>query len=639
MSSRPEILGAFIELQLSCLSPAGAPVIDDSEVVASEVFAYLGSVPGVLTDAVGVILDQIDATSRVVAGGPFATRPLDRREAVLNRLWDDELWHDLVSLVARVSWLVIYSRDPARSQVGFSLPPNLPAPVDLPPPPPASLDVGYDVCVIGSGAGGALVASRLAEAGRNVLLVEEGPWVSPKDHPVRDDRALALLYRNSGLQPAWPELGRVFMKHGVSFITVLQGRVVGGGPTVNNAIHLPIEKGRWTTWRNDFDFPVDWPDLENGLQTVATDLGVSTNEMRNAMGERSKKFEAGARALPLRVADLPLSVRECVGCGGCNVGCRFGLKTGGLHGPRPAGAVRSYLERALAAGVRVRSNLRAVRFEPKFLTRRVAAVVCRDGTGGNREVAIKAQSFVLAAGPIASSKILRKSAFQILSPVGKGLSANVVTPVFALLDHEIPPGEKNPGVQMCVYVDQGGRLLESWFHYPGSLAAALPGWLRDHASVMKSYRRLAVCAAVVPTGNHGEIGLGGDLVLSLSDAELAQMREGVLSVADAFFASGAEAVFPGTMRPFTIRSNHQDEDRAAFLKLVAGPADLVQSTAHPQGGNALGRSAARSVVSPDFHLFDFDNLFVADTSLFPAGCHRNPQMTTMALAHLVATHI
>jgi choline dehydrogenase-like flavoprotein len=93
------------------------------------------------------------------------------------------------------------------------------------------------------------------------------------------------------------------------------------------------------------------------------------------------------------------------------------------------------------------------------------------------------------------------------------------------------------------------------------------------------------------------------------------------------------------MRPFTIRSNHQDEDKAAFLNLVAGPADLVQSTAHPQGGNALGRSAARSVVSGEFHLFDFDNLFVADTSLFPAGCYRNPQMTTMALAHLAAAHI
>jgi len=639
MTPKQKVLGAFVELQLSCLSPAEGPVIDDPKAIASEVFEYLDSVPGVLTDAVGLILGHVDAVSRVSAGGPFATRPLDRREEVLNRLWNDPLWHDLVSLVARVSWLVIYSREPARAQVGFSLPPDLPPPVDVPPPPAAPLDAVYDVCVVGSGAGGALVAARLAEAGRNVLLVEEGPWVSPKDHPVRDDRALALLYRNSGLHPAWPEAGQIFRKRGVSFITVLQGRVVGGGPTVNNAIHLPIAKERWQAWRDEFDFPVDWPDLEGALEAVSSDLGVSTAEMRSAMGERSKAFEAGANALGLPLRDLPLSVRSCVGCGGCNVGCRFGLKTGGLHGPRPAGAVRGYLERALAAGVHVRANLRVVRFRPKFLTRRVEAALCRDRSGGGRETAVKAGSFVLAAGPIEASNVLRRSAFQILSPVGKNISANVVTPVFALLDREIPPGEKNPGIQMCVYVDQGGRLLESWFHYPGSLAASLPGWLRDHASVMKQYRRLAVCAVVVPTGNHGEIGLGGDLVLSLSDAELARMKEGVLGIADAFFAAGAESVFPATMSPFAIRAGHRDEDAAAFRQLVAGPADLAQSTAHPQGGNALGRHAAKSVVGPDFHLFDFDNLFVADTSLFPAGCLRNPQLTAMALAHLAADRV
>ena len=637
--SKQKTLAAFVELQLSCLAPAGAPPLDDGGAIATEVFDYLGTVPGILTDAVGAILDHVDATSRVAAGGPFATRPLAKREAVLDKLWNDKVWHDLVSLVARVTWLVIYSRDQARAAVGFSLPPDLPAPVDVPPPAPAPLDETYDVCVIGSGAGGALVASRLAEAGRNVLLVEEGPWVSPKDHPVRDDRALALLYRNSGLQPALPEAGHLLQKHGVSFMTVLQGRVVGGGPTVNNAIHLPIEKGRWEAWRDEFDFPVDWPELENAMQVVSSDLGVSTGEMRTAMGGRSKAFEAGANALQMNLGDLPLSVRSCVGCGGCNVGCRYGLKTGGLHGPRPAGAARSYLERALAAGVHVRPNLRALRFEPKGLTRRAAAVVCADGEKKNREVRVKAKAFVLSAGPISSSKILRRSAFQVTSPVGRGISANVTSPVFALLGHDIAPGLRNPGVQMCVFVDEGGRLLESWFHYPGSIAAALPGWLRDHAAVMTGYRRMASCGIVVPTATHGEIGLTGDLVLSLSDAELQQMKDGIVSAADAYFAAGATAVYPATMRPFAIRADHRDEDVAAFRQLVAGPADLSQSTAHPQGGNALGRSASKSVVSPDFHLFDFDNLFVADASLFPAGCFRNPQLTAMALAHLAASRV
>ena len=80
------------------------------------------------------------------------------------------------------------------------------------------------------------------------------------------------------------------------------------------------------------------------------------------------------------------------------------------------------------------------------------------------------------ARSIASSKILLRSVFQVLSPVGQRISANVVLPVFALMDPATPkpdPKPREPGLQMCcVYVDPQGRLLESWFHYPASLAIA-----------------------------------------------------------------------------------------------------------------------------------------------------------------------
>ena len=219
------------------------------------------------------------------------------------------------------------------------------------------------------------------------------------------------------------------------------------------------------------------------------------------------------------------------------------------------------------------------------------------------------------------------------------MAANVVSPVFAELPQDIEPAQDNPGVQMCVFVDQGGHLLESWFHYPGSLAAALPQWLEEHAGVMKAYKRLAVCAVVVPTANNGELGPTNNLVLSLSDEEVAQMKEGMVQIAEAFFAAGASRVLPGTARPLQINAATKDADEAVFRRSIVGQADLTLSTAHVQGGNAIGQDALRSVVSPGFNLHDFDNVFVADTSLFPAGCERNPQMTTMALAHLAADRI
>ena len=98
--------------------------------------------------------------------------------------------------------------------------------------------------------------------------------------------------------------------------------------------------------------------------------------------------------------------------------------------------------------------------------------------------------------------------------------------------------------------------------------------------------------------------------------------------------AGAVKVFPASRLPPYLRREQRDEDVRKFRQSIRGPSDLALSTAHPQGGNALGRQALRSVVSPGF-----SNLFVADASLFPAGCNVNPQMTAMALASLAADRL
>jgi choline dehydrogenase-like flavoprotein len=78
---------------------------------------------------------------------------------------------------------------------------------------------------------------------------------------------------------------------------------------------------------------------------------------------------------------------------------------------------------------------------------------------------------------------------------------------------------------------------------------------------------------------------------------------------------------------------------ASFGRASGGPPTSPSAPRTPRGGNALGRQALRSVVSPGFSLYDFSNLFVADASLFHAGCNVNPQMTAMALASLATDRI
>jgi choline dehydrogenase-like flavoprotein len=625
-------LAALAELQLRDL---GTP--DNHRAIALQAESLLNVVPETLRTLLALVVEELAAAKR--NGRRFAELPVEERGLLLAELWADPQRAARIGQVTRLLWLVIYSRPPARAAVGFQ-------PLDRPPAAvapivPAPLDEPYDVCVIGSGAGGAVVAFRAAAAGKKVLLLDEGPAVLPADVKLQDDYALIRSYRNAGLQIALPTIDAVLGRGDLSTMLILQARVFGGGPAINNQIHLRMEQDQaaWLEWRKK-EFPIAWKDLSSAYDRVDDELGVIGADACGGAGGRSEAFRLGAIQSGWDPQPLPVSIRECLGCGGCNVMCRFGRKTGGFHGPRPAGAPLSYLERARAAGVQCRPSVRITRLHGNFFGNRVVMAAGEDLADGNRRVEIRADRFVLAAGPIASSKILIRSGIGVASgfPSGRGISANVVLPVFARLPvpQTTPP---DPGLQMCYYVHGDGFLLESWFHFPGSLSLALSHRPDLHAKVLRDYPRLAACGVVVPSGPHGSLGITWDPVLSLNQTELERMRRGVLSAATLYFNTGADEILPATAVPAPIRKATRPQDERAFRSKVRKSSDLMLSTAHPQGGNALGKRAGKSVVGPEFRPHGIERLYVADASLFPAGCGVNPQMTAMALAHLAAERV
>jgi choline dehydrogenase-like flavoprotein len=629
-------MAALVELQLRFLGSPGAPVADNPRAITADALRLLDVVPEILRGLLFLIVDELGGAE--ANGLRFAQLAPPQREQLLFSLWANPDRRAKLAQIVRVLWLVIHSRPPARAAVGFQ--PMTGANPEVPLGPPAPLDRAYDTCVIGSGAGGAVVAARAAQAGRDVLLLDEGPWIDPHGFPVRDDQALMDCYRNAGLQVALPDVASALRPGGLATMLILQARVFGGGPAINNAIHLPMPEQRWSLWRKKHDFPIEWPALVQAYQRVSTDLGVVPSTQSGGPGPRAEVFRLGAERAGWPVEALPVSVLHCIGCGGCNTGCRFGLKTGGLHGKRAGGEPISYLERARQAGVHCRPSLRITRLHGSGDGTRVSMVTGEDLANGGRKVEIRAKNFVLAAGPIASSKILIKSGIGIPTghPTGRGISGNVVLPVLALLAED-KLGAPDPGLQMCYVVEREGLLLESWFHYPGSLGLAISQRPDAHGQLLRQYKRLTACGVVVPSDPHGSLGMTWDPVFTVNAAELERLCRGALDAAKLFFAAGAVEVMPAVQQPLSIRRDHQAEDEQAFLRQVKGPADLMLSTAHPQGGNSIGRRERKSVVGPDFRPHGIKGLQVADASLFPAGCGVNPQMTVMALAHLAADRL
>jgi choline dehydrogenase-like flavoprotein len=192
---------------------------------------------------------------------------------------------------------------------------------------------------------------------------------------------------------------------------------------------------------------------------------------------------------------------------------------------------------------------------------------------------------------------------------------------------------------MCFYVGAEGKLLrETYFHFPGSVAATLPGWFGRHLKFMSDYERLACIGVVVPTGPNGRA-RDGKLFLEIERREFRLLRQGVTDAARALFDAGATDVHLGSRDPTSYdRSQIHDLDRIV-RDTVDEAADLNLATSHPQGGSAISNDPAIGVVDAEFRVRGTQGLFVADASLFPAGCGVNPMLTTMALAHMAAASV
>jgi len=192
----------------------------------------------------------------------------------------------------------------------------------------------------------------------------------------------------------------------------------------------------------------------------------------------------------------------------------------------------------------------------------------------------------------------------------------------------------NPGLQMCYFVGKEGKLLtETWFHYPGSIALTLPGWFEDHVRVIREYEKLACIGVVVPTGAHGHIS-NGRLFLGPNDDEFRRMKQGIVDAADALFDAGAVKIHLASKEPISFDVADRSTIPQQLDEKIDEAADLKLASAHPQGGNAVSKNPKIGVVDETFRLQGISDLFIADASLFPAGCGVNPMMTTLALAHM-----
>jgi choline dehydrogenase-like flavoprotein len=484
------------------------------------------------------------------------------------------------------------------------------------PPVVTGSHLEADICVIGSGAGGAVIASRLAEAGKRVVVLEGGPYLQRDRVSFDEGDMQARVYRDGGLQ--------LTLDYSMY---VLQGRVVGGSTFVNNGVSFEIPDAAFRAWQN-LGANLDRAQLENSFQRVSREIQVIDLEKMQQFVERgSLKFQEGCRKLGLQPGWFKVNLPGCIGCGYCTIGCAYDKKMS---------VDRSYIPRALAAGALLVSECEATEIEMSGAQARAVKGRRADGT----PLTVQAKQIVVAGGAIQSSLLLGQSGIK--HNVGTRLGFNVGSWVFGQFPEPI---DSFDGIQMCAYLERPRYFLETIAMSPGAFAAALPGWFTDHFDNMRQYRYFAVAGALVGSQSNGRVRLWRGSVMDhvfspidfqLSLGDLRQLREGVRQVARVFFAAGATRVVPATFTPLEF------SDPGQLYRLddaIVENDDLAFGSAHPQGGNPMSDDPEIGVVNSRFQVHGFDNLFVCDASVFPTTIRANPQLTVMSLADYAACEI
>jgi len=499
------------------------------------------------------------------------------------------------------------------------------------------------VCVIGSGAGGAVAAARLAEAGHDVVLLEEGGWWTPADFTEREAEMVPRLYADAG-QRATDDLGLV----------MLQGRAMGGGTLVNWMLMLRTPDHVLEEWAREHGAE----GMSPAAMTSVFDLVESEAHARlvpaDAHSAQNAALLAGARRLGWRARAARVNAHDCVRAGTCGLGCRWDAK-------RSANVV--YLPRALAAGARLLADVRAVRVElaerdgrrggarggtaPR---KRVHAEVLDRTTGAVRgRVTVEAPIVVVAGGAVGTPALLQRSGLGG-GGVGKFLRVHPTSAVVGRYGAEMYGAAGIPLSSVCDEFVQGdgdgyGFWVETAPLYPAVASVATPGFGAAHAAMMADFPRLASLIVLVRDGgdrarSNGDVRVARDgrprIRYALGPAERRQLAAGIAAGARIHLAAGAEEAVTLHHRPARVRT---DADVAGIATLPLGANQVGLFTAHVNGTCRIGRDPGTSGCAPDGGRHGVRGLYVADGSLLPTAPGVNPQETIMGVATVVAAGI
>jgi len=457
-----------------------------------------------------------------------------------------------------------------------------------------------EVLVVGSGAGGSVTAATLAAAGRDVTVLEEGPWIDPDALEPFSLPEMEAKYRHRGLAAAF----------GNPAIAYAEGCCIGGSTEINSGLYHRLPPELTDRWRADYQIrDLTATALDAYAAKVEEELSVS--RLPGAPPPSSAVLERGATKLGWRSVEFSRVFR-------------YDQQARGVKQTM----TRTLIPRAVAAGARVLDGCRV-----KRLTRRggrVTGAVCRrDQPDGSVEpLTVHAEHVFVCGGAIQTPVLLQRSGIR--AGAGKGLKLHPTIKIAARFPHPVD----HDGVPMHRITEFSPHLtIGGSASRRGHVAMALAESSADYVDALADWDHVAVYYAAIRAEGSGRVrvvpGLRAPVVTcSLTDADLSRLARGLVHLGEALLAAGAVELYPSVVGGTVVR---QPADLVSWWdEFDRARANLM--TVHLTSTVRMGEDRALSGADSYGRVWGVANLRVNDASLLPDAPGVNPQGAIMALA-------
>lgn len=500
-----------------------------------------------------------------------------------------------------------------------------------PTQPPDGAALHADVVIVGSGAGGGVIAGELAARGFRVTVLDMGRHFADAELGKSELWAYRNLYWRGG-----------FTTTVDGNVSLIAGQAVGGGTVGNwmNCVRTPAAVRR--EWAKAGLSGVDTPEFDADMTAVLARIGAN-NECSDWNGTHQRMIDGAMRLgysfkRAYRNADPQLHDPQHAGH------CGFGDPTGSKQS-----TAKTYLKDAQANGAVIIEGAKARRILTENGVARGVEVTLTTGEGKTRHFTVHAPQVVVAGGALETPALLLRSGLGGPA-VGDYLRLHPCGALAGLFDHD----QRNWwGATQGAIVDEFegrtdgyGFLIETIQFTTGLYAVAAP-WFNaaDHKERMAQMANAVSLIHLTRDHGHGRVTIDDDgepvMTYSVTDpVDIENYWLGQATVARILAAGGAHTIYPLTDRaePWR-RGENLEAALAEWRTLPIGHGGHPIFSAHQMGTARMGLNPQTSVAQPTGELHDVQGVWIGDTSAFPTSSGANPMISVMALARRTARFI